>query len=665
MSDQVSQKLSFMNVTPIFIGNEGFTASEIRRQYHEVGLREFALSLSIHPQGNPPRKRVDTLIGSCRKLRELLADLPDLQLGILIQSTMGHGWASSKPLTDEPWSRIRQLVSETCEPLRFYDKTSRMCYMDPEFQDYILYGVREIMKLGPAFLLLDDDFGLRDGECFCDSHVADFNEHNHSHYTREELAKIVLERPFDDPEVRLFCERRGAAAVDFLRRIRQTIDAFDPKIRCVLCTCARGFADRFLATLAGPESQPCARIGSAIYGDCQPLRFYHVDWRTNMNKYRCGHKLSRPAAFFDEADTFPQSYYSESAMMYHAHLTLAILNGLSGAKLWMSEFNLPENRNWQSRYEKIFRDHRGFYEELFRVSRNMTPLGVFSPVFDAPEMDHPFLCRSADDSLAWSETFLGPFGVPLGYGDGSGGGVYALTGNDAAHLTDEQIRRLLAGAVLLDGSAAAELTRRGFAADMGVRTVEDPAFFFQSELVQGSGRSLGLMWEKGMVKLEVVSPETQVRTWCASGSARAGGELKIISPCMTFFTNASGGRTAVTAYPAAMPYYKRFRPPRRELLFEALDFLNGGMLEMTVEILNHELVHHGRLEDGSELVALLGLGMDAAPEIPLRCAREVRELRRLDDSGCWVPTPFRQTEKLLTVEEELRLCDWKIFRLRF
>ena len=60
MSDQVSQKLSFMNVTPIFIGNEGFTASEIRRQYHEVGLCEFALSLSIHPQGNPPRKRVDT-----------------------------------------------------------------------------------------------------------------------------------------------------------------------------------------------------------------------------------------------------------------------------------------------------------------------------------------------------------------------------------------------------------------------------------------------------------------------------------------------------------------------------------------------------------------------------------------------------------------------------
>ncbi len=665
MNDTPPERLSFMNVTPVFIGKEDFTASEIRRQYHDVGLREFALSLSIHPQGNPPRRRVDAMIGSCRKLKELLADLPDLQLGILIQSTMGHGWASSKPLTDEPWSRILQLVSEAGEPLRFYEKTSRMCYMDPEFQEYILYGIGLIMELKPAFLLLDDDFGLRVGECFCDRHVADFNEHNHSHYTREEVAKIVLERPADDPEARLFCERRGAAAVDFLRRIRQTIDVCDPKIRCVLCTCARGFAHRFLATLAGPESQPCARIGSAIYGDCQPLRFYHVDWRTNMNKYRCGHTLSRPVAFFDEADTFPQSYYSESAMMYHAHLTLAILNGLSGAKLWMAEFNLPENRNWQCRYEKIFRDHRGFYDELFRVTRGMTPLGVFSPVFDAPEMDHPFLCRATDGQLAWSETFLGPFGVPVGYGDGSTGKVYALTGNDAAHLDDEQIRRLLTGAVLLDGSAAAELTRRGFAADIGVKTVDDPSFFFQSEVVRSSGKTLGLMWESGMVKLETVSPETQVRTCCATGSARAGEELKIVSPCMTFFTNASGGRAAVTAYPATLPYHKRFRPPRRELLFEALDFLNGGMVEMTVEILNHNLVHHDRLEDGSELVSILGLGIDPAPEIPLRCARQVRELRRLDRSGRWVPASFRQTEKLLTIEEELRLCEWKIYRLRF
>ena len=86
---------------------------------------------------------------------------------------------------------------------------------------------------------------------------------------------------------------------------------------------------------------------------------------------------------------------------------------------------------------------------------------------------------------------------------------------------------------------------------------------------------------------------------------------------------------------------------------------------MTVEILNHNLVHHGRLEDGSELVAILGLGMDASPEIPLRCARQVRELHRLADSGRWIPASFRQTEKMLTVEEELRICDWKIFRLRF
>ncbi len=630
------QQLNFLNVTPIFLGREDFTESEIRRQYHDVGLRQFAISLSIHPSGNPPRKRIDALFASCRNLWERLADLPDLQLGILIQSTMGHGWASSKPLTDEPWSRIVQLASKAGEPVRFYEKNSRMCYMDPEFQDYILYGIAEIMKLKPAFLLLDDDYGLRDGECFCDRHVADFNRHNHSHYTREELAKIVLERPFEDPEIRLFCERRGAAAIDFIRRIRQVIDSFDPKIWCVLCTCSRGFTDRFLKALAGPESQPCARINNSIYACCQPLRFYAVDWRTNMGKYRCEHTLSRPVAFFDEADTFPQSYYSESAAMYHAHLTLAILNGFCGAKLWMSEFNAPENRNWQSRFEKIFRDHRGFYEELFRITREMTPLGVFCPVYDVPEMDHPLLCDKFFDYLGWGENFLGPFGVPLAFGDGLTGGVYALIGKDVASLDDEKIRRILAGSVLLDGSAAAELTRRGFAAWMGVKTVEDPSFFFQSEFMPESGKNFSMMWEKGMVKLETLSQETQVRTCCILGSPRPGGEMTIVSPCMTFFTNSSGGRVAVTAYPVNLPLSKRLRPPRRELLFEALDFLAGGLLEMTVEILNQNLVRHARLTDGSEMLAVLGLGIDTAPEIPVRCIRQIREITCLSPSGKWL-----------------------------
>lgn len=654
------KQLNFLNVVPVFLNDPDFTVSEIRRQYRDVGLRQFAICLSLHPQGDPPVKRADALIAHCGKLKEKLSDLPELQFGVLIQSTMGHGWAAATPLTREPWSRVVQLVSKAGEPVRFYEKNSRMCYMDPAFQEYILHAVDGIMKLGPAFLLLDDDFGLRLGECFCDRHMADFNEHNHSHYTREELAKIVLERPGDDPEVRLFSERRGAPAIDFIRRIRQVIDSYDPKTWCFLCTCGRGFAARYLEALAGPESQPCVRPGNAVYGGCQPLDFYTDDRRTNLIKYQYS-SSPKPVAFIDEADTFPQSYYSESAAMFHAHLTLAILNGFCGAKVWMSEFNSPEDRGWQSRYETIFRDHRGFYDELFRVTCSMTPLGVASPVFEVPEMDHAFLCASSFNFPSWSDTFLGPFGVPLRWGDGTDGGVYALTGHDASRLDDATIRKLLAGAVLLDGKAAAELDRRGFAADMGVRTVNDPEFFFQTEFTPSTGRTGPLMWETGMVKLEPVSPETQVYSQCAQ---RMGGELRMVAPCMTFFTNPSGGRVAVTAYPADLPYYKRLRNPRRENLLAALDFLAGGTLEMTVEILNQNLVHHARLADGSELLAVLGLGIDTSPAIPVRRVRKVETVDELTASGEWRPAKFSQADGLVTIRRELRISEWAVFRFR-
>ena len=85
---------------------------------------------------------------------------------------------------------------------------------------------------------------------------------------------------------------------------------------------------------------------------------------------------------------------------------------------------------------------------------------------------------------------------------------------------------------------------------------------------------------------------------------------------------------------------------------------------MTVEILNQNLVHHARLADGSELLAVLGLGIDTAPAIPVRCTRKVTALDELTASGEWRSAEFAQADGTVTIRHELRISEWAVFRFR-
>lgn len=56
--------------------------------------------------------------------------------------------------------------------------------------------------------------------------------------------------------------------------------------------------------------------------------------------------------FIDETDTFPHTYYSESAVVFNAHIVQAILCGLRGCKFWMAEYGTPCSARSQIRYER-------------------------------------------------------------------------------------------------------------------------------------------------------------------------------------------------------------------------------------------------------------------------------------------------------------------------
>ena len=652
------KNFKFINIVPVNSQAPEFAVSEIRRQYRDVGLQNFALMLSFHPVGMPARKNADAVLAAARFVMDKLRDEP-MRVGVLIQSTLGHGWSGRVPITQEPWQHIVKADG-------FF--SARMCISDERFRKYVLYAVEGVMKLKPAFLIMDDDFGLRPGECFCENHIRMFNEIAARELgslprSAADVIKMVETRPQDDPEVMLYARIRHQGIIDFAREVRQVIDRYDENIVCTQCTSggAHGWISELVHTLAGKKAMPSVRVNNAIYCINQPLHFYTLTSQT----YKIKNQYEEIPEVLDEADTCPQTYWGENALMFHAHLTNAILCGLTGAKIWISEFEETKQSGYQAKYESYLRDFHGFYDELYDTVSRVKWLGMRHLLTHGSDaaMTHPLKASWPSYSTDWNMGLLGTFAFPIAYDCGTEKGIYTLCETSVRFATDEQLKHVFGQNVLVDSKAAKLLTARGFAKYLGVRTVEDPRFFFTCEYQEEDKHTMGLMWEPDMAKLECISDKTEIRTWCALEGIYGAAVTKV-SPCMTFFQNELGGHVATLAWTYDFTLLKVWARHRRKMLIEAVKFLNGGnALDMLMDTWQQVLVRHGIIGDGSEeLIALISLSLDKISPIRLNMSRKIRQLQELHSDGRWYAIPFQQENGMLIIEYKMEVAIPVVFK---
>ncbi len=647
--------MHFINILPVFPANPDFAVGEIRRQHRETGLRQFALSLSFHPEGTPAIDKARILWGLFTHVREALRD-DDIELGALIQSTQGHGWSGRVPLTGEPWGRT-VLIDGT--------QTQRMCMLDPRFRQYVLECVAGVVRAGAEFLLMDDDFGFKPYECFCQLHTDEFNRIAGTNFTPDGLRKYAKESPFGDPLVRKLSLQTEIDVGEFAAEIRRAIDAVDPTVRCGMCAPGNGHGVLNTVThaLAG-KTEPFVRINNAIYGTDQNLRsaYFRITWQTHNVK----HQLDDVRDLIAEADTFPQNYYSVSAAAFHAHLTVGILNGLCGAKLWTSEFNNPVDIGGQRRYERYIAEYTPFYDALREAVSTIRWGGVKGPVYRCHERQlHPTISCGCLVPPEWNSRLLGPYGFPIDYADLAveHGGVWALSRGVVPFLSDDEIRTALSSAALVDGGAARLLAERGFAQDLGVTADEgDDDFHFTVESEPATGLRQGMMWEPSMTRLTPVADGVRVLTEFVRYN-RYAGEKHVVAPAITLFENTRGGRVAVTGWDPDLPFYKSFRWPTRMWIEKALDFLAGGVFEFSVPADHQVFVRHGTLADGAELLAAINLAGDILPDVPVRLKAAPKAVSRLTAGGAWEHIEFSYDGTLLHIAAPMGYLEPLVFRV--
>ena len=643
------------NVIPIFPEHEDFAISEILRQKREAGLDRFLVSLSFHPQMTPASDLIPILCERFRKVRDGVAD-SGVELAVLVQSTLGHGWNGKVPLTRETWQHVTSFKGA---------ESPRFCMLDPGFRDYVRACIVAIASERPSLLLMDDDMSIRTGECFCPLHRAAFNKALGRDYAPEELDAILRERPVDDPVSLAVSRTLLGTVVDFAKMIRGAIDSVDPAMRCGLCASGGGYWENnaVVHALAGPNTKPFMRVNNAVYGNQAPSALVN----TFRGARRVIYQLDGVEDVIDETDTFPHNYMSESAVMFHAHITSAMLSGLQGCKLWTSEFQQPVHTGSQRRFEARLRDFRGFYDAIADSVRGIRWQGLSGLAFRAREGfgGHPLRNAEGIYPSHWNTPIEAVYALPLRYDGIETGGVFTLRKDDADAMTDAQLEALLANKVVVDSLAARALTARGFAPLMGVEASEGGQDFnFSFEMAADGSCSNNFLWDDSTSFLKPVADGVDVLANFCRGSRF--GTPEFVAPSHTLFTNRLGGRVAVIGWHLDLVFYKMFRPLRRKLFLQLLDRLNGSPLEMVVESGEQELVRHGVLADGRELLAVTRLSFDADDALPLRLAREPKTVERLSPKGEWEPVAWRRVDALLVeVGVPVVCCEPVVLRFAF
>ncbi len=637
--------MRFINIVPYFPDHLEYTVQECRQVRSRTGLVEAALCLTLHPEGMPAMEKARRYAGDFGRLRELLRP-EGIELGVLLQSLIGHGW-DGQPDTGELFQRTVNHLGRS---------SRRFCPLDPGFQAYVAATVTLLASQRPAFFLVDDDFRLIDNnklECFCPLHRARMAQPMEQ---QELIDRIVAARP-GEALLEEFEQVRRSSLLELADVVRQAIDGVDPQIRCGYCMPGREhlICAELTKRLAG-GTKPFVRVGNALYMEGDPKDFLLRMYQSQILIRAC----DGIPEILDEADTWPQHRYSKSAVAMHAHISCGILHGLNGAKLWLTNVFQPDAETGLA-YERMLGSHRGFYRELRRMTEDIRYLGAATPLADIRKNFHPLHYPEYFTWPEWQSRLLNRYGIPGSFiAAGEEAGCRMLAGNMPDYFDDATLLRFLGAGLLLDGAAAAKLHQRGFGEYLGVEPETKP-FRFIFDRIRASWERLLLLNDGSVRFLHIRSPEVEVMSELIDAPHCQSEEVSVAAPGSTVFANSLGGRVAVYAAELGMPVHNWLSPGHKKLLLQILNRLEPLPLYCLDD--QDMYLRFGRLAAGGYLLSVVNFNFDRLEKALFRCRVPVRTVERLEPDGNWAAVEFTGDGEQLEIGGDFSIYRVNIFRL--
>ncbi len=612
---------------------------DIAAQYRD-GVADCALfSMTLVPEGSPAVDKAAILGEKYDLFRDALA-ARGFSCGMLVQASIGHGYALNDPF---PFQRYVNLTDGKEEFV--------CCPYDEDFRAFFRGQMRSLARHRPALIMVDDDLRLmfRGGKgCACPRHMAEFNRRAGTALTREELWAAIQKNDAEGRRLAvIFADTQRDSLVGAAREYRAGVDEVDPAIPGAYCTAGGEFAAELAHALCGKGHPVILRLNNGNYS---PAGARYLSLHMQRAAYQAA-TLSEPVdVLLAETDTCPQNRYSTGAQSLHSHFTGTILEGVNGAKHWITRLAADEPASGRA-YRRILSKHHGFYEALAALVPQATPLGCRIPMpsrwLTPLDPCEPF--------NAWPTCVLERLGLPLYFSKTPGGAVF-LDDHADESFSDEEIAAMLTGPVFLSGQAAAHLAARGFKEDIGVKVRPWTGKHLAGEHLFVNGNCCSAQ----VGAMELIPCSDAVRVESMNYHIPDGKTRVPMCPGVTVFDNPRGGRVTVFCgtpdtefhYTTAFSFLNESRKQQMMTLLRQVGQLPVCYPEDAEVYLRAFL-----LPDGTCMVGFFNIGLDPLEEIPLEVEKPVNHVERLMPDGTRKTCDFTADGGRITVREPAPTLD--------
>ena len=644
-------KFTFFTIAPTSIGTEERLAKAMIEFKNLSGNDIVLYCMTLHPEGRPAMDKARMYLDSYKKLKKSLEG-SGVKLGVLLQSIVGH------------WPRVDKNEEQWTRSIDINGNVKRFCILDNHFQKYISDVVEMFAKEKPVFIMGDDDIRTFSPlvECFCPLHVAEFNKRTGKNFTSKQLREAVKNCNANDDVFTSFETLRIDTNKKIVEVIREAIDNVNPNIETSTCMPWWATQDnaKVSKVMAG-KHQPALRICNSLYLTKSPNAFVPMAIRTQA-LYEANKHIP---ILLDESDTCPHNLYAMSSSSLHSKICQSAMVGLKGSKLWFVNAyfgNYPISRN----YTKVISENTKLYNKIVNEVKNSTSYGVLIPLEKELKHYHPYKNPTYFyiHPKSWAETLFGTYGIPFQCtADFTQDGVYAIAGKHAVEcLSDAQLKQLLSRKLLIDGTAAAEITKRGFAKYLGVEATNKD-FKFNSEQYANKDESLAITKEPCVPFLKILDNNIKVLTNLLYKPSYISKNIEYVCPATVLYKNELGGHVCTMVYGPFVNDFVLQNEARKDLLEDVIAMLNGEVL-ITVRNYQNFFAYARKLTDDSTLINATNLNSDVAQTIKLKLSFVPKKVEILQPNGTWKNALFTTSNNEIEIKKSLTTYDCAIIKIK-
>ena len=530
------------------------------------------------------------------------------------------------------------------------ESRSSPCPIDPQWKSYIgkLYGL--FAQLEPEIIYIDDDFRYHNHApvswgCFCPLHLEEMARRTKKRLSREELVHQIMSAwPQPTEARRCWFDLCGDSILEATRIMSEAVQRASPKTHMgLMCS------DPSTHAVEGRRWLDMSQALS-VSGNRPVLRPHYASYqegtyRDIASQLTCMRKLqpllSARMQFTPELENTPFTRFSKSIRLTRLQIGLSLF--LTPPDITMSIQPFVDTRfDYDTAIDQMLRDSYDYFGGICDWSSQCPRERGLQILWDDRFPSHrrvevdrmtalpaPRVWEGAMDLLGFASTFY-PDEVKL------------ASRSYLEERSEDEIRALLRGKLLLDGDAAAFLVEREFGAQIGLRGIRPVSGAYNYDRMvndQFAGRYLNQ--DESIFFLSKYRLDPLEKAVVVSTMLEPDGRASI--PGMILFENSLGGRIGVIPQNGsrgnmAAVGFRGWR--RQQVLRKMLEWINQGPLPLFVEDAA-DVLPLRRDGNSAVVVGIANLTPDTLPQIIFRVAPFFKGTPGLESLSSRKPATFQ------------------------